>query len=179
MLYCTYNHSFLGFLSGYIIPKIAQKVKRNLTKNFVAIHPAACRSRGILATDWIKETSYTDPLDLSLGDYERYKKFGIEDDHLKMMLYMQLFDSSRYNECAAVCGDIIQANKSGTYNVANAYRWIGMCRDMLNEREKAVEAYKKALSFEVVKFAARHDQYGLHITREWIQERLSSPYIRI
>jgi hypothetical protein len=127
----------------------------------------------------IEETSYTDPLDLSLGYYERCKKFNIEDDHIKMMLYMQLFDSRHYSECIEICMDIIRANKSGPHNIANAYRWIGMCRDMLNERDLAIEAYKMALGFEEVRFGDRHDQYGLHITREWIWERLSSPYVRM
>ena len=96
-----------------------------------------------------------------------------------MMLYMQLFDSRHYKECVEICEEIVKSNRSGNHNIANACRWIGMCRDMLNEREKAIEAYKKALSFEDVQFGDRHDQYGLHITREWLQERLSSPYVRI
>jgi tetratricopeptide (TPR) repeat protein len=127
----------------------------------------------------IKETSYTDPLNLSLGYYERYKKFNIEDDGMRMYLFMQLFDSRHYKECAEICFDIISANKCGNHNIANAYRWIGMCLDMMNEREKAIEVYNKALSFDEVKFGDRHDQYGLYITREWIQERLISPYVRI
>jgi len=92
---------------------------------------------------------------------------------------MQLFDSRNYKECVAVCDDIITTQKGVNHNTANAYRWMGMCLDMMNERDKAIEAYKKALSFEKVQFGDRHDQYGLHITREWIQARLLSPYVRI
>jgi hypothetical protein len=127
----------------------------------------------------IKDTNFEDPLGLSLGYYERYKKFGVDDFWVRRLLSMQLFDSRHYNECAEVCEDIIRADGSSRHTVADSYRWVGMCRDMLNEREKAVEAYKKALSFEEVQFGDRHDQYSLHITREWIQERLLSPYVRV
>ena len=106
----------------------------------------------------IKETGYEDPLDVSLEYYERFKKFAIDDYGTKRLLCMQLFDSRHYNECVEICEDIIRDKKTGRYNMANAYRWIGMCRDITNEREKAIEAYQKALSFEDVQFGDRHDQ---------------------
>ena len=127
----------------------------------------------------IKETSYSDPFNLSLGYYERNKKFNIGDNHILYMLRMQLFDSRNYNESISVCEDIINNEKSGRSDIASAYYWSGLCCDMLNEREKAVEAYKKALSFEEIQFGDRHDQYGIHVTREWLQERILLPFVRV
>lgn len=125
----------------------------------------------------IKETSYTDAFDLSIGYYERYKKFKIDDNHIIYLLRMQLFDSRHYEECIKVCEDMIK-NGVSRHDMADSYRWIGMCYDMSHEREKAVEAYKKALSFEEVQFGDRHDQYGIHVTREWIEKRIESPFVR-
>lgn len=126
----------------------------------------------------IKDTEYTDPYDLSLGYYERCKKFNIDDSRTLSLLRMQLFDSRHYSESISVCEDIINNKNNSSYDFASAYHWIGLCRDMLGERGKAVEAYKKALSFEDIQFGDRHDQFGIHVTREWIQERISSPFVR-
>jgi hypothetical protein len=126
----------------------------------------------------IKDTGYTDPYNSSLGYYQRYQKFNINDLWALYLLRMQLFDSRNYSESIQVSEDIIKNPSGARHNTADSYRWIGMCYDVLNERGKAVEAYKKALSYEEVQFGDRHDQYGLHITREWIQERILSPYVR-
>ena len=49
--------------------------------------------------------------------------------------------------------------------------------DLQKQRDKAVEYYKKALEFDPGE-TMTHSQYGMQINRQWVEERLKTPFVR-
>ncbi len=58
-----------------------------------------------------------------------------------------------------------------------SYVWQGHIYDLLNQRDKAVTCYKKALALNPTSWV-RHDQWGMKIDRAWIERRIESPFQR-
>jgi tetratricopeptide (TPR) repeat protein len=53
--------------------------------------------------------------------------------------------------------------------------WIGHINDLFNNREVALEWYKKALE-EFPGFPVQHDNWGIIIDKKWVEERLKTPF---
>ena len=56
--------------------------------------------------------------------------------------------------------------------------WIGHINDLFDNREVALEWYKKALE-EFPGFPVQHDNWGIIIDKKWIEERLKTPFTGI
>jgi hypothetical protein len=56
--------------------------------------------------------------------------------------------------------------------------WIGHINDILNHRQEAISWYKKALAHDQG-FPVQHDNWGIVIDTEWIEERLKTPFTGI
>ena len=56
--------------------------------------------------------------------------------------------------------------------------WQGHLLDLLNRRDEAVAAYQQALHYCDADTDIRHDQYGMRITKSWVEKRLRSPFQR-
>ena len=54
--------------------------------------------------------------------------------------------------------------------------WQGQMLDLLGKRDEALSAYKKAADYEVDN---RHDQYGLVVNKQYIQQRIATPFTRV
>jgi tetratricopeptide (TPR) repeat protein len=57
-----------------------------------------------------------------------------------------------------------------------AVTWLGNTCDAQGRRDDAVEYYRKALEMADNHGLIRHDQFGLQISSEWIQQRLLAPF---
>ena len=57
--------------------------------------------------------------------------------------------------------------------------WQGHILDLLDRREEALQQYRRALDMNTGEDDyMRHDQYGLIINRDWVEQRLKTPFER-
>jgi tetratricopeptide (TPR) repeat protein len=56
-----------------------------------------------------------------------------------------------------------------------AWAWQGHLHDLLGNRERALACYKEALKLDTGS-PMQHDQYRMVIDRDWIEERMKSPF---
>ncbi len=89
-------------------------------------------------------------------------------------LGLLLFDGGSYAESGEAfqkCG----ALNTDKFNLFAVNVWLGHLKDLLGEREKALEFYREALKFDTGQ-TMRHDQWGLRIDRAWVEGRLKTPF---
>jgi tetratricopeptide (TPR) repeat protein len=53
--------------------------------------------------------------------------------------------------------------------------WIGHDQDLLGDRGKAIAAYTEALKYDTGN-SMQHSQYGMIINRQWVEDRLKTPF---
>jgi len=90
---------------------------------------------------------------------------------------LTLYDGKYYSEAIEAFEKVESLGKSDPSRVAAAITWQGHLFDLLGQRDKAIERYKKALEQPAAP-NVRHDQYQIHLTREWIKKRLEEPFRR-
>jgi len=66
--------------------------------------------------------------------------------------------------------------KSGTYYFT-ALVWQGHIYDIFGNRDKATAKYNAALNVQDYDYM-RHDQWGIVVNRDWVQERLKEPFTK-
>jgi uncharacterized protein HemY len=55
--------------------------------------------------------------------------------------------------------------------------WQGHIYDIEGERGKALARYREALDMVMGDYSMRHDQWGIVINREWIENRMKDPFV--
>ena len=55
--------------------------------------------------------------------------------------------------------------------------WQGHLLDLLGERDEALKCYQQALGVIPPEAYIRHDQYGICIDEDWLEQRLATPFI--
>ena len=53
--------------------------------------------------------------------------------------------------------------------------WMGHLKDLSGKREEALKYYNEALKHDTGR-TMQHDQYGMRISRQWVEERLKTPF---
>jgi tetratricopeptide (TPR) repeat protein len=91
-------------------------------------------------------------------------------------LGMTLYDGEYYKEALNAFEAAAEKSKGQPWGCV-ALVWQGHVHDLLGAREKAIENYRKALELYSGN-GMRHDQYGILINRQWIEERLKQPFER-
>ncbi|HDT13236.1 MAG TPA: hypothetical protein ENO03_02645 [Candidatus Aminicenantes bacterium] len=89
-------------------------------------------------------------------------------------LGLLLFDGGTYPESLAAfekCRELSSAKG----DLFGALVWIGHINDLLGDREAAVAAYARALENDPG-WMLQHDQYNMRIGRDWLEQRLVSPF---
>jgi len=56
-----------------------------------------------------------------------------------------------------------------------ALAWMGLIKDLLGEREKALTYYREALKYDSGE-SMGHGRLRIRIDRQWIEERLKTPF---
>jgi len=87
-------------------------------------------------------------------------------------LGMALYDVGRYSEALTVFREM---EKSEAYKGVG-FVWQGHMLDLLGRREEALAAYKQVAGRDL---HVRHDNYGIQLTKEYIQERIEKPFMRV
>jgi tetratricopeptide (TPR) repeat protein len=87
-------------------------------------------------------------------------------------LGMALYDVGRYSDALTVFREM---EKSEAYKGVG-FVWQGHMLDLLGRREEALAAYKQVAGRNL---HVRHDNYGIQLTKEYIQERIERPFVRV
>jgi tetratricopeptide (TPR) repeat protein len=128
--------------------------------------------RAILDLPWTGSAGAAAPL------FERAMKLGIKENDILFRLGLLLYDGAIYDKALISFEMAARGAKSGPkFRHFWATAWQGMLLDLMGRRAEAVDRYREALDSDV-DGNFRHSQYGLVISRTWIQERLRAPYRR-
>ena len=116
----------------------------------------------------------------SLGEVvSRALKLNIQQTLFWGRLGRQLYDWSLYDEALDVFERRLELLKEANSEwVASVYGWQGLLLDLLGRRSEALAAYERALAVETDReFSYAGDP--VTISREWLEERLKTPYTRV
>ena len=92
-------------------------------------------------------------------------------------LGLNLYDGLHYAEA-------LEAFRAGAsqalsrHPLTQSLVWQGHVLDLLNRRDEAVEAYRKAAASCPPGFDLRHDQWRMRIDRQWIEQRMATRFER-
>ncbi|MFW6137149.1 MAG: M1 family aminopeptidase [Candidatus Aminicenantaceae bacterium] len=107
---------------------------------------------------------YGDALEADCRDHEIWFKLG-----------MVIFEGGYFEEAFSCFQKILDLDAPELFDFT-AVTWQGNIRDAQGRREEAVEFYREALGMAEGKITMRHDQFGIQTSREWIEQRLASPF---
>jgi len=108
--------------------------------------------------------------------FEKAGGLGISDVQFWLKMGLLLFDSCFYPQSYKAFDQVFTLDSSALLKFT-ALVWMGHLLDLQKQRDKAVACYKKALEFDTGE-TMTHSQYGMQINRQWVEERLKSPFIR-
>jgi hypothetical protein len=72
-----------------------------------------------------------------------------------------------------------QKLQGGEEKNLTALIWQGQILDLLGRREEALAAYDRAGACDFNNFHTRHDQYGIVLTRDYLNQLLEKPFVRV
>jgi hypothetical protein len=82
------------------------------------------------------------------------------------------YDAGRHSDALTVFREL---EKDEAYKSV-ALVWQGQMLDLLGQREEALAAYRQVAGQDL---HMRHDQYGLQLTKGYIQQRIETPFVRV
>ena len=89
-------------------------------------------------------------------------------------LGLLLFDSSNYDEAFTAFNYAAELADSELYKFA-AYTWLGHLKDLQQAREAAIGFYQEALKHDTGS-SMQHSQYRMILNKEWVEQRLQTPF---
>lgn len=96
------------------------------------------------------------------------------DRNVWFRLGLALFDGGDYPQAYQSFAALAESSPEPLERFA-AQAWMGMLKDLTDEREAALGHYREALRYDTGR-TMRHDQYGILIDKAWIEQRLASPF---
>jgi tetratricopeptide (TPR) repeat protein len=106
--------------------------------------------------------------------YKALKDAGIENKEAWYRLGMQLFELDRYPESFDCFQKVSNLQRDGLEKFA-ALGWMGLLKDLLGQRSKALTYYQEALSFDTGE-SMSHGQFRIKMDKKWIEDRLKTPF---
>jgi len=125
----------------------------------------------------IDELPWTGAGEKALAAFKMAKEENHPDAGGWFKLGLALYDGKYYQEAIEAFERVQTQGKDDPARVSAAIVWQGHLYDLLGQRDKAVGRYKKALE-QPVPPNVRHDQYRMHLNREWVEKRLQEPFRR-
>jgi len=108
--------------------------------------------------------------------YEKTKNLSISDVHFWLKMGLLLFDGGYYLQSFYAFDQVSTLDSSALIKFT-ALVWMGQLMDLQKQRDKAIEYYKKAIEYDTGE-TMTHSQYGMRINRQWVEERLRTPFVR-
>jgi len=121
-------------------------------------------------SDKVQELPYSSAWNQGLKLYT-----GLQDHSSWFKLGMVIFEGGYLEESFSCFQKVRELDAPEMYNFM-AVTWQGNVRDAQGRRDEAVKYYHRALELSEGKRAIRHDQFGIQTSREWIEQRLKSPF---
>ncbi len=100
--------------------------------------------------------------ELNSADFNVWKKLGLT-----------LYDGEYYSEALEAFERAAKLTEGQAWVIV----WQGHILDILGRREEALQRYREALE-RGEGINSQHDQYHMRINREWVEERLKTPFQR-
>lgn len=99
-------------------------------------------------------------------------------DSLNLLrLGFALYDVERYPDALTVFRELEKReNIAGVSVKSIALVWQGHMLDLLGRRREALAAYGQVAGQDL---HMQHDEYGIHLTKEYIQQRIKHPFVRV
>lgn len=107
--------------------------------------------------------------------YTAMTQGGANDSMAWALLGLKLVGSSNLNE-AMDCFVRAENGRTSDLFLFMSLVWQGHLLDLQQQRSQAVEKYTQALTLDDSAMGIRHDQWGIVLTKEWVQQRLQIPF---
>jgi hypothetical protein len=124
----------------------------------------------------IKGLPWTGAGKTALEVFELARKSDLGSADMWGKLALTLYDGAYYTEALEASCKAAEFDDPMWRPVALV--WQGHILDLLARREEAVARYKEAQGM-ALPATMRHDQYGIVIDAQWIEERLNTPFRRL
>jgi tetratricopeptide (TPR) repeat protein len=122
----------------------------------------------------IRQMPWTGAGEAALEAWQQAREMKIEDAGIWLKLGLMLYDGRHYQEALEVMTELAKGDSDWRFT---ALVWQGHLLDLLGRRAEAVERYQEALKLPGSP-KIRHDQYKLVIDKQWVEERLKTPFER-
>jgi len=110
----------------------------------------------------------------ALDAYQKLRDSKVDDIDTWAKLGLLLYDGQHYPEALDAMTRVAQADSDWRFA---ALVWRGHLLDLLGRRPEAVAAYQEALKVPGTP-SMEHSQYKLIIDKQWVEERLKTPFER-
>ncbi|NQU52642.1 MAG: hypothetical protein HQ522_08895 [Bacteroidetes bacterium] len=120
----------------------------------------------------LNKLPYTGSLKAALDFYNKAKSNKMNDPGKWFTLGIKLVGNG-FTEEAFDAFSI--SNREGDMIQSGSLVWLGHLSDLKGNREQAVKLYKKALQV-YPGFPIQHSHWNIYLSREWIEERIDSPF---
>lgn len=108
--------------------------------------------------------------------FEKTKTVSVSDANFWLKMGLLLYDSSYYSQSISAFDRVITLDSSPHLKFT-ALVWMGHLMDLQKRRDKALAYYKQALGHDTGETVTL-SQYGMEINRQWVEERLRTPFTR-
>lgn len=126
-------------------------------------------------SDRVRGLPYSGAWNQGLKLYRIALESGLQDHSSWFKLGMVIFEGGCLEESFSCFQKVRELDAPEMYDFV-AVTWQANVRDTQGRRDEAVKYYRRALELSEGKRAMRHDQFGIQTSREWIEQRLKSPF---
>jgi pimeloyl-ACP methyl ester carboxylesterase len=123
-------------------------------------------------TNEVNKIPYEDSPAETLQFFNRIKSIWINEPENWFSLGIRLFGNGWHDEAFTAFS---KAAQKGSLIESASLVWLGHLSDLKNLRNEAVSYYNKALDC-YPGFPVQHDNWNIHLTYNWIEERLEKPF---
>ncbi len=122
----------------------------------------------------VRQMPWTGAGEAALEAYRQAREMKIQDGLFWLKLGLLLYDGRYYQEALEVMTQLGQSDSDWRFA---AMVWQGHLLDLLGRRAEAVACYQEALKMPGTP-RMQHSQYNLVIDKQWVEERLKTPFER-
>jgi hypothetical protein len=123
---------------------------------------------------WVRRMPWSGAPRAALEAYREAKDLKIDDTDTWAKLGLLLYDARSYPEALEAMTEAARSDSSWRFA---ALVWQGHLLDLLGRRPEAVVRYEEALRIPGSP-TMRHDQYHIVLDKNWVEDRLKTPFER-